>query len=293
MARRQISICGNIGYIKITQGKKQLPGKKRGKKQKITTCSVKEYNRRISQKNLSMLLHHNFRPGDMHITLTYRDNRKPQEARKELKNFLDRLRRAHRKEGKLLKWIVVTEYKNQRLHHHLIVNQGLTLQRIREVWGQGIVWCSVLDESGDYRELANYLIKETEKTFRMPGTVQRQRYSCSRTVQKPPIKEEEVSSALLLRDPKPPKGYYIDQDSIVWGQHPETGNLYLEYVIVSLSAKPRLSLWPKGKRVSAFAGEQWLREERQEQLRMKDIGSVETMKAQESHEPAEEQRAIL
>lgn len=282
MAKRYSAICRKLIYVKITAGRKELPIGKRNKKNKETKLSVREYNRRMAERNLSMLLNYNFGQGDMHIVLTYRDLPDAERAKKSLKNFLDRLRRAYRKAGVTLKWIAATEYKNKRPHHHIIINQGKSLGEVIKIWGNGILRCSVLDESGDYRQLASYLIKETDKTFRNPDAMQRLRFSHSKSVVYPPIKEEEVSTAMLLRDPTPAKGYYIDQDSVIWGRHPETGRYYLEYVMVSLTAKPRLSIWQRGRTVPHFAGEKWLREkERQMKLDME----VE-------EEPAEELRGI-
>lgn len=280
MAKRYSAVCGQTIYVKITQGKKGIPGQKRQTKHQVTKLSVREYNRRMAERNLSMLLNHNFKPGDMHIVLTYREAPNAETAKKDLKNFLDRLRRAYRKVGMTLKWIGVTEYENKRPHHHLIVNQGKSLADIIRIWGKGISRCSVLDESGDYRKLASYLIKETEKTFRNPDAVQRQRFAHSKSVVYPQIREEEVSAAALLKDPKPIKGYYIDPESIVWGRNPETECAYMEYVMVSMDANPRLSAWPRGKKVPWFAGEKWLREKEAQ------------MTMFEQREPAEDLRAF-
>lgn len=282
MAKRRTAVCGSTIYTQITLGRKELPGKKRKSKRQETRLSVREYNRRMAQRNLSMLLNYNFKPGDMHLVLTYKNEPTTQEAKRELKNFLSRLRRAYRKEGTALKWIAATEYKNKRPHHHIIVNQGKSLAEIIKIWGNGIVECSILDESGDYRKLASYIIKETEKTFRNPDAMQRQRFGHSKSVVYPPIKEEEVSAAMLLKDPKPIKGYYIDQDSVIWGRNPESGRCYMEYVMVSLAAKPRLSIWQRGRTVPHFAGEKWLRE-KERQMKW----NMET-----EVEPAEELRGI-
>ena len=284
MAKRYFAVCGKTIYVKITQGRKKGLGEKRQTKRKATKLSVREYNRRMSERNLSMLLNYNYKPGDLHIVLTYKDLPEVSTARRELKNFLDRLRRAYKKAGIVLKWIAVTEYENKRPHHHLVINQGKALEEIIKIWGKGIIECSVLDGSGDYRKLASYLIKETDKTFRNPDAAQRQRFSHSKSVVHPVIKEEEVSAAALLRDPKPIKGYYIDQDSVIWGRNPDTENVYMEYVMVSLDAEPRFTAWKRGKKVPWFAGERWLREKGKEEQLSIQLGK---------EEPAEEMRGIL
>ena len=97
MAKRYFAVCGKTIYVKITQGRKKGLGEKRQTKRKATKLSVREYNRRMSERNLSMLLNYNYKPGDLHIGLTYNDLPEVSTARRELKNFLDRLRRAYKK----------------------------------------------------------------------------------------------------------------------------------------------------------------------------------------------------
>ena len=142
---------------------------------------------------------------------------------------------------------MVTEYENKRIHHHMILSRMDTYD-LDQIWTAGKARPTHLDGSGDYRKLASYLIKETDKTFRKPDAFSKQRFSCSRTVKTPDKKVEEVDAAQLIKDPKPVKGYYIDKNSIYHGVNPVTGIPYLEYVMISENQIPRLSIWPKGKR---------------------------------------------
>ena len=91
---------------------------------KKTPEEIREANKRQAARKLERLMNANFRPGDWHITLTYRKEIRPspEEAREELKKFLGCLRRRYRKAGHELKYIVATEYRSKHIHHHLVVN---------------------------------------------------------------------------------------------------------------------------------------------------------------------------
>lgn len=258
-------MAGKTIFVRLAAASEKITGK-RHKKENPTTEAVQKYNWKKAVRDLAILLNSNFGGGDLHIVLTYKGT-EPQkdEAKKQLENFWKRMRRAYKGAGKELKWVAATEYKNKRIHHHIIINKGVALDEIAKIWGNGILKTSVLDDSGDYRKLAEYLTKETEKTFREAGAVQRKRYSCSRNLIRPITKKEEVSAAALIREPKPLKGYYIDQDSIYEGNNPITGMPYREYVMIALDAEPRLRAWPRGKRVKEIAGDIWIRQKENEQ----------------------------
>ena len=102
---------------------------------------IREANRRQARRDLERLMNANFKPGDWHVVLTYRKEIRPspEEARKELENFLARLRRRYRKFGFDLKYIVATEYVSKHIHHHLVVNNvntgtETTADMVRLLW---------------------------------------------------------------------------------------------------------------------------------------------------------------
>ena len=246
--KRETIVAGSIISRRIYGGIKKTPGEKRSRRSRPTLESVAVINRKNSERELMIKLHHNFGPGDLHVVLTYKGQEPTKEqAKKEVNNFLKRLRRYFKKKGTTLKWIMVTEYENQRIHHHMILSQMDTYD-LDQLWTAGKARPTHLDTTGDYRKLASYLIKETDKTFRSLDAYSKQRFSCSRTVETPPKKVEEVDASQLIRDPKPIRGYYIDQESIYRGVNPVTNVPYLEYIMISESPKPRLSIWPKGKK---------------------------------------------
>ena len=218
----------------------------RGKRTNATEEAVRKNNDIIAERNLRRKINHNFGKGSAHYTLTYGEYLPtPQEAKKDLKNFIRRMRTAL---GKKIKWVAVTEYNNHRIHHHIIINTA-NAELVNEKWGKGWVRTSMLDNSGDYKKLANYLIKETQKTFREEDCPVQRRYACSRNLEMPIIKREPVNAYLLFEDPQPIKGYYIDKDSIRRYEHPVTGIEYLEYTEIAIDEPRKYKVWPRGKRV--------------------------------------------
>jgi hypothetical protein len=58
---------------------------------------------------------------------------------------------------------------------------------------------------------------------------------------------EEVEDRQLWDEPVAWKGYYIDQDTVRRYEHPITGLPHLEYQMISLSDKPRIKKYYKGR----------------------------------------------
>lgn len=242
-------------------------------KSKPTSDAVKKNNDRLAAKQLTRLINANFYPGDLHTTLTYAEVVSVDEARHQLDLWLRRMRREFKKQGKEFYYIAVTEYEHHRIHHHIVMNY-IDLQIITAQWTNGRMRCTTLDQSRNYRALAEYLIKETQKTFREPGNSKKRRWKSSRNLKRPVVKREWVSVRELWRDPKPLKGYQIDKDSIRYYQNPVTGLEHLEYQMVSMDPIPRLKTWRRGKIVN-----------RQETyLRMDDIRQMDIYTGEEEGE---------
>ena len=246
MAIKSTVISGGLKYTTIRIRPAEMR-EKRKKKRKPTSESVQRNNERLAERHLAILLGNNFEDGDYHITLTYAREPDPEESKKIMRNYLDRLRRLYKKHDVILKWVVVTEYHGHRLHHHMILNR-LDWNKVRDCWKHGAAFVQELYTAGDYRRLAGYLIKETSKTFR-ETKIQKQRFRHSKSVVYPDQKVEEVSAAVLVKDPKATPGWHIDRESVYYGKNPYSGAPYLEYVEIRDAAEPaKYKLWPKGKR---------------------------------------------
>jgi RNA processing factor Prp31 len=192
--------------------------KPRGGRDKPTQEEMQQVNRRNAETRLRRLINTNFGYGDYHLVLTYRKDQRPDpaEARKKITKFLRQLRRTYKKIGEELKYIVVTEYEKKAIHHHLIINgvDANINKIVRDCWEWGSPHFTPLDDTGQYKELAAYFIKETAETYKKKDGGARQRYSCSRNLVKPVTKTTVIEKASKwIEDPKPKKGYYIDKDS--------------------------------------------------------------------------------
>lgn len=216
---------------------------KRAPKLNVTSEKVQKNNDRNAVKDLMRLLNANFAGGDFHIVLTYKNAPDQMQAKKDREAFLKSLRRTMKKQNKELKYIAVTEYEHARIHHHIVLN-NFDEAVIERLWEKGHVKFSILDDSGNYVKLANYLVKETVKTFRQKDSVHKRRYSSSRNLVKPVVTKRLVDESKLWNDPEPIDGYYIDQDSCRRFEHPVTGLEHLEYIMVALDEPRKIKRWP-------------------------------------------------
>ncbi len=251
-------------------------GGKRKKKEKVTSDAVKKNNDMLALKNLTRLINLNFYPGDLHTTLTYAKELSPEEANSELEKWIKRMRREYKKLNKEFYYIAVTEFKNKRIHHHVVMNY-IDFQVINRQWKVGRIRCTPLDKTRNYRVLAEYLIKETQKTFREPENATKRRWKPSRNLKRPVVKREWVSISQLfqnLDDIKPLKGYEIDRDTLRKYTNPVTKLEHLEYQMVSNEAVPRLNVWRKGKKINRNETYRKMDEMRQMDMELEDYAAV-------------------
>jgi hypothetical protein len=252
-----------INYI-AKGDRKGIPGAEKPRKK--TREQMQDANMRQAARHLARKLNANFRPGDWHVTLTYSGKvpPTPEEARRCLDEFIKELKKRYRKAGHVFKWVVVTEYKRtKRIHHHLIIsdiNAGekeTTARMVRELWSRhGSPKFVALYDNGEYSKLADYLIKETDRTFRESREKGKQRYRCSRnlTDPKPETTPREVKGMQRAgvspvptpwkQEPKTRPGYYIIPDSLCNGID-KMGYPYQRYTMVKLN--PTDEDWPDTK----------------------------------------------
>ncbi len=224
--------------IEITKSFSARYGKKgAGRKSNCseTTEAMKKVNERNAEKKLRRLINANFGYKDIHLVLTYRRGERPtpEQARKDLEQFLRRLRRYFKKHGRELKYIAVTEYANAAIHHHLVIS-SMDTRDLTDLWTHGQPRPTYLDRSGQYAQLASYLIKETGKTFKTPQSAVRKRWCASRNLVKPVVKKRVVAADSWQKEPRAWKGYYIDKSSIAEGVHELTGYRYLYYMMIKI-----------------------------------------------------------
>lgn len=194
-------------------------GGRREERKLPTPEEMEKINERNVIRKLRRLIHANFEPEDLWLTLTYRrENRPaPEAAARKIKNYIDRLRAAWRKQGAELKYIVVTEYKNKAIHHHLILNDlpnGRGAKLAAQKWKEGGTHCKFIYEDGEYELLAAYIVKETNKSFRDPDNPAKCRYSRSRNLVEPQPERRVMKRDDWPEEPRPPKGFCLDKESL-------------------------------------------------------------------------------
>ncbi len=148
-----------------------------GKKKTGVTCQKqKNLNDKRSKRRFVQIAHANFGHGDYHISLTYNNAHLPlslSEAEKAVHNYLNRVKRRMKKKGKELKWMLVTEYtpeeedgqqmvlegmedkrtKPVRVHHHLIINGGLSRDELELLWSTTRINWNKIHDAGYCRSI--------------------------------------------------------------------------------------------------------------------------------------------
>ena len=213
--------AGSVMLVKHQADIRKEKSKTRGRRENPTPLAVANYNEKLAEQRLRLLIAANFDSNDYHMTLTYKDAAPSrEEAKRELNNYLDRLRRVCKRNSTELKYIYVTEWRNKRIHHHIILS-GLSAKDAAKKWTRGHCRFTYLDASGDYKGLAAYLIKETKVNLR--EGLESKRYQPSRNLKQPVVKEKVIKKWKPDRTPKEYKHYALmDWENVV---NPITGTL--------------------------------------------------------------------
>lgn len=215
------------------------PGIQRQKNFRPTPKEQARLNERHAEMKLRREINENFGPGDYHLVMTFRPElRPPMEAvPRILEKYWRALRKSFRAAGQELKYIVTVEVGERgAVHFHAVITK-FDAQVVSELWKYGAVYIKTLDSSGQYAQLASYLIKQTSKTFRSGRSPFRRRWNSSRNLKQPKITKRVVGRNSWKKKPKPLKGYYLEQDKTVDGEI--FGFEYQFYSMVQIPEKQR------------------------------------------------------
>lgn len=143
----------------------------RRKKSKPTPETQQRLNEKRAEGKFIRLLNANFGSEDLKVELTYSPEHLPEtdeEAAKELRNFLRRVKRYRERYGLTeLKYLAVTEKgsRSGRYHHHLVISGGMSVRDLVDLWGKGIVGTDYLqlNENG-LADLGVYMMKQVRST---------------------------------------------------------------------------------------------------------------------------------
>jgi hypothetical protein len=220
-----------------------------------TGKAQEEVNRRKAIAELRRILNENFKPGDWHTTFTYPTENPPgkMQAKKTLEKFLRWLRLLYKEQETELRYVHVTEYLHKRIHHHIILpDMPGRMELVKALWKKVIAeqfytpeerergeplylrfpWVQ-LDDSGQYGQLAEYLIKETDKTRKTPDAFSKRRYCCSKNIVHPKPTVEIIKAKEWRKDPPQRKGFYIDKRTSFNGVSEQNGLMMQETIYVS------------------------------------------------------------
>lgn len=224
-------------------------GISRGDKVKPTKEEQEKVNTRQAERKLRILINANYGYGDYHLVLDYirrkgEPDRTQEQMRQDIDVFLRECRKEYRKAGLEFKYIHVMEIgKKGARHHHLVVNK-IDTEILQRCWykayeGHNRVKVFPLDDSGNYAELASYLIKYTGTHKKgTDGALQGKRWNCSKNLVRPEPEYHIISDReYFKKEPKAIKGYYVDKNSVSMGVHsPEYyGYGYLRYTLVKIT----------------------------------------------------------
>lgn len=221
-------------------------GQRRSQKVKPTPEEQKKINDRLAEKKLRRLINENFTEGDYHLVLSYkRDKGEPyreaEDMKEDIRKFLRTLRREYKIRGQDLKYIHVSETGQRGArHHHLIINE-IPPAVIQKCWPHGRIHVNPLDRTGNYRDLAAYLVKQTSKAIKTEEELQGKRWNSSKNLRHPEPEKRIITERAWYRSearvPAKYKGkYVIDPDSISIGvTSPEYyGYGYIRFTMVML-----------------------------------------------------------
>lgn len=228
----------------------------------ITTKAQEEVNRRNAIAELRRILNANYKPGDWHAIFTYPNAKppSPKQADRDMDIFIPLLRKLYRQMGVELKYVQPTEYKHKRIHHHMVIpNLPGGMEPVRRLWKQVVAeayytkkereqgeprylrfpW-SPLDDSGQYGELAEYLIKETDKSRNDPDAIRKRRYRQSRNLIHPKPVVEIIDAKKWKKEAAQRKGYYIDKNGSFEGISEQNGLPVQEIIYVEIVRSTRM-----------------------------------------------------
>lgn len=151
-------------------------------KRKPTSIVQQNLNKANAADEINRIICANFTRRDYYLTITYANDPGSEErVKKDIENFLMRLKRAMRKKGlPVPKWVKCVEQGSRggRWHAHFVISGGLAPHEIAELWGKGYIDCKPLIFRADgCRGIGGYFVKEHKNK---PGDQHKAKcWSCS------------------------------------------------------------------------------------------------------------------
>lgn len=147
----------------------------RARKALASRPAQEKLNEKNAKKHIMRLVNTNFTNADCWGTFGYDDDQlpaSPEEAKRDLVNFLRRIARRRKKLGlEPMKYLYVTEWASEdgepvRCHHHVIMSGGMDRDEVESLWGHGAypqVRRLRVKQDGGLNGLACYLAKNSRQ----------------------------------------------------------------------------------------------------------------------------------
>lgn len=208
----------------------------RKKKENKTKEAQRKVNIRQTEKKLTWIMNENFDGTSLYLTWSYDKSKRPdskEALREDIDRLLNRLRKIYKKEGRAAKYVWTAEVGERgAVHIHMVVNE-IGTAKLKECWDNGFITIKPLDNSGQYRKLASYFIKYSEKTEKTYGKISGRRYNSSKNLKIPlPDKTTVRSRNAYSHTIEVPRGWYIDKESIAEAWHEVSGYMYFTYTLI-------------------------------------------------------------
>ena len=121
------------------------------------------------------------------------------------------------------------------MHIHMIIND-IDMRKIEKLWKYGYVSSKPLDETGQYRKIAEYFIKYYQKTRKTTEKIQSKAYNCSRNLKRPEPKKHVMSGMRISKKIEIPKGWYLEKESVIEGITAD-GYQFFSYTLIECRKK--------------------------------------------------------
>lgn len=195
--RTTTTVAGDILVAEIYPAwgrEKRKTGRKA--KRNLTPERIQKYNEQRARFRLELLMDNNFTADDLNMTLTYTDAPTEAEARKDVKNYIARLKRERKRRGlPEMKYVYALEDerdgRKKQLHCHLVMSGGISRTDAEKIWrkgsaARGFANCDELqpDKEG-LRKLAFYIYDQNRGKETAKG---KRHYSCSKNLKEPKVR---------------------------------------------------------------------------------------------------------
>lgn len=183
----------------------------------------KKFNRNEAIRKLTRLMNCNFTNKDIHFTITFSEKLDEKTARKELKNFLERVKYHFKKHdlGEFKYIYAIGEHKKEGIHFHICMT-GLSLDKLLSIWrkskyaGHTTLSHLYFDDVNGLGGLATYFINQElfknklgDEDVADHKKRMIRKWTSSKNLVKPKVIKKRIKTLSIKEQPKEIKRYKI------------------------------------------------------------------------------------